>query len=129
MALETVSAKYQVKDENGDTVMVEGKAQMASCDVEYDFRDDLNSAIEFTTEEIVFSQYKAAAKVALQNVMRTKLKAGHTVDQIQTIVDAWTPGMVMDRTPVDPSQAVEAAWLTWTPEKKEAFLAKLGVEI
>jgi hypothetical protein len=127
---EAVEAKFQLKDENGNAIVdEEGKVQYDSCVVEYDFGDDLDGAVDLCGAETVFSNYKANAKVALQGIMRSKLKAGLAEDQIQTVVDAWKPGMVAERVAVDPSTAIANAWDTWSPEKKAAFLEKLGVAV
>lgn len=129
MAMETVKARYQVKDEEGNTVMDDdGKPMWAEAEVEYDFGDDLDGAIDLCGAETVFSNYKANATVALQGLIRSKLKAGVPADQIQEIVAAWRPGMVMEKTQVDPATAIKNAFNTWSPEKKAEFLASLGVE-
>jgi len=126
---ESIEARFQVKDENGEAVVDgEGKALWESVCVEYDFGDDLNSATELCGSDAVFSNYKANARVALQSILRAKLKAGFTGDQIQSLVDAWKPGMVIEKTQVDPATAIKNAFATWSPEKKAAFLAELGVQ-
>lgn len=126
---ETVEARYQLKDENDNAILdEEGKATYATCQVEYDFGDDLDGAVALCGADVVFSNYKANSKVALQGIMRTAKKAGLSDEGIQAKVAAWKPGMVAERTVVDPSTAIQNAWETWSPEKKAEFLAKLGVQ-
>lgn len=128
MAKETVSARYQTKDENGNAVLdADGKAVWQETDVTFDFGDDLDQAIALCGAETVFSNYKANATVALQGVIRAKLKAGMTQDQIQALVNEWKPGTVLAKTAVDPEQAIKSAFSTWSPEKQAEFLRTLGV--
>jgi hypothetical protein len=132
MAAEQVEAKYQVKDEHGNAVMdtdAEGKQTPLynGASVSYDFGDDLDAAVSLCGAEAVFSNYVANAKVALQGIVRAKLKAGMTTEGIQELVNAWKPGMVMAKTQVNPEEALMAAFPTWSAEKQQAFLAKLGV--
>ena len=127
---ETVEARFQLKDENGNAVTdTEGKVQWEEVSVEYDFGDDLDAAVELCGADVVYSQYKSNAKVALQGIMRAKLKASLPSDQIQAIADAWKPGMVAERTAVDPATAIQNAFNTWSDEKKAEFLAKLGIQM
>lgn len=127
---ETVEAKYQMKDENGNAITDdEGKVMYEEVTVEYDFGDDLDAAVALCGADVVFSQYKANAKVALQGILRAKKKAGLADAAIQTVADAWKPGMVAERTAVDPAVAIQNAFATWTDEKKANFLAKLGVQV
>lgn len=128
MALETVTAKMQLKDENGNAIVdEEGKVTTSEAAVEYDFGDDLTAAVDLCGEDTVFSNYKANAKVALQSIIRTGMKAGLSAEQIQDRCSAWKPGMVAERVAVDPSTAIANAWENWSDEKKAEFLAKLGV--
>jgi len=128
MAKETVEARFQLKDEDGHAIMNEdGKPAWQSGSVEYDFGDDLDQAVALCGAEVVHSQYKSNAKVALQGIIRSKMKAGLDATAIQELADNWKPGMIMEKTQVDPATAIQNAFSTWTDEKKAEFLAKLGV--
>lgn len=128
MAVEQLDARFQLKDENGNVqVDEEGKPSWQSASVQFDFGDDLNQASEMFGAEVVFSLYKAQAKVAGQALIRAKLKSGLPTDQLQGIFDAWKPGMVMERVSVNPEDAIKAAFASWSPEKQAEFLSKLGV--
>ena len=130
MAVEIVEAKYQLKDENGNTILDdEGKPSYNTGQVNYDFGDNLDAAIALCGEEVVHSQYKANSKVALQSIIRAKLRAGSTPEQLQTLADSWKPGMVVEKTTVDPEAAIRTAFQGWSDEKKAEFLAGLGVDI
>ncbi len=123
---ELVEARFQLKDENGNTLVDEdGKVTYNSTTIEYDFGDSLDDAIEKCGADVVFSQFKANSKVALQSIVRTKLKAGLNTEQIQALADAWKPGMVIEKVTIDPAQAIQAAFATWSDEKKQEFINSL----
>lgn len=128
MASELVSARYQVKDEEGNASLdADGKPIWEEGQVEFDFGDDLDAAVELAGTEAVHSQYVSAARVTLQGIVRSKMKSGLTMEAIQDIVSAWKPGVAVAKTAVDPATAVAAAFDSWPDEKKAAFLEQLGV--
>ncbi len=128
MAKEAIEARYQMKDENGNAVTDEdGKVLWDAIAVDYDFGSTLDDAIALCGEEAVHSQYKANSRVALQAIIRAKKKAGLDNTAIQAIVAAWKPGMVIEKTQIDPAVAIQNAFSTWSDEKKAKFLAKLGI--
>jgi hypothetical protein len=128
MASQTVEARYQVKDKDGNVVLnEENQPSWVQAAVNYDFGDNLDSAVELCGAEAVHSNYVANAKVGLQSIIRAKLKAGLSVDNIQALVDAWKPGMVIEKTQVDPAVAVKNMFAGWSAEKQAQFLADLGV--
>ena len=130
MARQEVEARLQIKDETGNVVMdEEGKPTWASALVSYDFGDTLDDAVALCGKEAVHSNYVANAKVGLQAIVRAKIKAGLVGDQIQAIVDGWKPGMVVEKTSVSPETAIKNAFANWSPEKRAAFLAELGVPV
>ena len=130
MAREAEEAKYQLKDEHSNPITdEEGKVTYSGVSVEYDFGDDLDAAVSLAGAEVVFSNYKANSKVALQSIIRAKHKAGSNADTIQDFVDTWKPGMVIERAAVAPEAAIMNAFPNWSDEKKAEFLAKLGVEM
>lgn len=124
-----ISAKYQVKDENGNAVLVDGQPKWDETVIQYDLGDTLDASIDLFGKEAVHSQFVAGAKVAIQGLMRGKMKQGNTPEQIQEFFNGYKVGMVIERTQVDPLQATKAAFQTWSPEKKAEFLKSLGVEI
>lgn len=119
---EKIKAQVTIKDEQGAPI------ETRSCEVEYDFGEDLEGAVALCGEDTVFSQYRRNAVVSLQSVMRSRMQAGQGQEEIQAYADTWKPGMVAERVQIDPSTAVIQAWDTWDDEKKAAFLAGLGIE-
>ena len=75
--------KYTKNIQSGDHA---GK----SGTVEYDFGDDLQEATDKFGGEVVFSNFRQHAVVALQNVISGALKAGKDV---QEVVNKWKLGM------------------------------------
>jgi len=130
MAMEAISARYQVKDENGNAVLDgEGKAVWQECSVEYDLGDSIEAASEKFGSDVVFSQFKANARVVIQGIIRAKLKAGLSAEKIQEFISTYVLGVAVEKTQVDPVQAVKAAFATWTPEKQKEYLRELGVAV
>jgi hypothetical protein len=125
-----VNARYQSKDENGNAILDgEGKAVWQEATCQYDFGDTLDAAVDKFGSDVVFSNFVANGKVAIQGIMRAKMKAGMNQEGIQTLLDGHKLGMVMEKTTVDPLEAVKAAFATWSPEKKMEYLKQLGVDI
>lgn len=125
-----VNARYQEKDENGQAVLDgEGKAVWREATCQYDFGDTLDAAVDKFGADVVFSNYVANGKVSIQSIMRSKMKAGLDQGAIQTLLDNHKLGMVMEKTQVDPLEAVKAAFATWSPEKKMEYLKQLGVDV
>jgi len=128
MAKETISARYQVKDENNSAVLdAEGKPMWQEASVEYDLGDTLDLAAEKFGADVIFSNYKANARVAIQGIIRAKLKAGLTAEAISEFMSTYVLGVALEKTQVNPVEAVKAAFHTWSPEKQAAYLKELGV--
>lgn len=127
---ETVSVKYKLQDEHGDVIKDEdGKVSYQEAEVTYTFPETLADAVTLSGEDVVYSMYKVSARSALQNVIRTKLKAGISLAELQEVASSWSPGMIMPRTTVNPENAIKNAFTTWSPEKQAEFLAELGVQV
>jgi hypothetical protein len=111
-----VSAKATIKDANGNVVGYKG------CNGYFPFGKDLDDAVAKYTGEIVFSNYRAQAKIKLQAIMRSYLIAGKDIGDL---LKTWKPGLQMERTPVDPMVAAENKFERLSPEEQKAFLEKL----
>jgi hypothetical protein len=128
MAKELVVARFQLKDENNNAILdEEGKATWQEASVEYDFGDNLDMAVEACGADTVFSNFKANARVALQSIVRTHLKAGSDAEKIQAVANAWKPGVVAEKVTVDPKAAFMAAFASYPLEKKLELLKQFGV--
>lgn len=130
MATELIKARYQVKDSEGNVIVGDdGKPIWKEVEVNFDLGDNLQAAVDMCGEAAVFSNYKSNARVSLQNILRAKGAAGLTHDAIQSLVDGWKPGMVIEKTTIDPETVVSNAFETWSLEKQNEFLRRLGVKV
>jgi len=102
-------------------IEVSAKKDEKEGTINYDFGADLDEAVEMFGADVVFSRYRAAAKIDLQAVMRRYLAAGKDCEEL---AEKWKPGMVMERV-VDPKAAAKNAFAKMSEEEKEAFLAEL----
>jgi hypothetical protein len=111
-----VSAKATVKGADGQAAGYKG------ANGYYAFGKDLDDSVEKFGKEIVFSNFRAQAKIKLQALMRSYLLAGKDVGEL---LKTWKPGIQMERTPVDPLVAAENKFDKLSAEEQQAFLAKL----
>jgi hypothetical protein len=88
----------------------------------YNFGADLAEATELFGADVVFTNFRAAAKIALQSRMRTRIDKGQDVAELATI---WKPGIQLERAPVNPVTAAKNAFANMTPEERAAFLEEL----
>ena len=88
----------------------------------YPFGKDLQDAVSRFGEEVVFTNYRAQAKIKLQSLMRSFIIAGKDV---ANLLATWKPGIQMERTPVAPEVAAENAFDRMDEAGKQAFLEKL----
>lgn len=130
MAKQELKARYQEKDENGAAVVDgEGNALWTEVTCQYDFGENLDEAKDMFGAEVVFSQFVAAAKVKIQSIIREKKKAGLSDDAIQTYLDTYKIGMIVERTAVNPLEAFKAAFKMMTPEQQRQQLIDLGIAV
>ena len=130
MAKQEIKARYQEKDENGAAILDgEGSAVWTDVTCEYDFGETLDEAKDMFGADVVFSQFVAAAKVKIQSIIREKKKAGMAAEAIQTYLDGYKIGMIVERTAVNPLEAFKAAFKLMTPEQQRDQLIALGIPV
>lgn len=123
MALEEVKAKTTKKDAEGNPILGEdGKAQNLEGTIQFDFGDDLPSATKMFGDEVVFSLYKAQARVACQAAMRRELESPS--GDVNRVASTWKPGVKLDRV-VDPAAVAKKHFANLSPEDQKAFLKEL----
>ena len=88
----------------------------------YDFGSDINDAIAKFGAEVVFTNFRQAAKIALQARMRSRMEKKGNVQELATI---WKPGIQLERAAVDPVVAAKNAFANMSAEDREAFLNEL----
>jgi len=92
--------------------------------VAYDFGENIAKASQKFGEDVVFSLYRAQAKIQLQARMRSWMGAEVPKD-CAAMASMWKPGLVADRG-LDPLTTAKTYLANLTnPEDKKAFLEEL----
>lgn len=92
--------------------------------ISFDFGTSIEEAIKKFTPEVVFTNFKAAAKITAQSAMRRYLEAGKTSEEIATLMKNWKPGVAMERV-TDPVAALVGRWDSYSPAEQADILKKL----
>ena len=125
MAQTEVKVKYAVKDATDD----QGNQVYAEAAGQYDFGENLDNAVDKFGADVVFSNFVSAAKVKLQSIMRAKKLAGTSDADLQTFLDTYKIGMVLERTVVNPMEAFKASFQNASPERQKELLRELGLDV
>jgi len=126
MAKELITARYAVKDSEGQPVKdAEGKQTYAEISVKYDFGDNLADLIKKCGEDAVFTDAVSAQRVKLQARLRALHAQNPDPEFIQAEADKWVSGITAPRTAVDPTTAILSQFANWPKEKQKEFLKKL----
>jgi len=109
-------------------VAITAKKKMGDEDreatISVDFGDSLQEAVEMFGEDVVFSNFKASAKITAQAAMRRYIESGLNADQIAEKMDTWKPGVALERV-IDPIKALMGKWAKMSPEEKKELLTAL----
>ena len=107
------------------TASKEINGEKKSAVISFDFGENAADAINRYGDDVVFSQFVAAAKITAQSAMRRMLEAGKTQEEIAAKMSSWRPGVALTREAVDPITAALGRFGTMTPEEQKAFIAAL----
>lgn len=99
-----------------------------SLAVDYEFGENIQSAIDLYGEEVVFSMYKKAAKIEIQRVVRDIIVEGGDDDAAQTAVDKHQLGISKPRAVGSVRDRAIAEFQKMSQEEQAAFLAELMPE-
>lgn len=116
-----VNATAKIKDEAGNVV------EERTGEVDYDFGENVADAAKNFGEDVVFSQFKQAAIISLQSVMRRAIQGGKTGKDLQEAVSAWKPGM-KTITRKSPQEKVQEAFATMSAEDRKELLKQLKAQ-
>ena len=126
-----------------ETSVVEGKEVKTlveaarKIELEFNFGETLEEAIELYGKEVVFSAYVASAKVDAQALVRRYLKSNvpavegvsterpYTDDEIAAKLASWKPGVKTDRGTTSVADQAEKILGKMTDAQKAEFLKKL----
>ena len=107
------------------TAAKEVNGEKKTATVAKDLGENCQDAIEKFGAEVVHTNFKSAAKITAQAAMRRYMEAGKNTEEITTLMEAWKPGVAMDRV-IDPVAALVSRWDSYTPKEQQEILAKLG---
>ena len=107
-----IKAKKVIGDETKDVV------------VYYDFGENLEQALDLFDEKVIFSNFRASAKITAQAAMRRYLEAGKSVEEIAELMKNWKPGVALERKS-DPVAAFKAKFASMSEADKIKALAEL----
>lgn len=96
-----------------------------SISIEYDFGDNLASAVEKYGEAVVFDLYKAAANIRIQNVARTALLNDKAPEEAVKLASTYVLGTSFSMGPRDPVRTAVSAVSKMSPEEEKKFILKL----
>ena len=115
--------KEKIKVSTGKIKGSDGKP--ISIEIEYDFGDNLASAVEKYGEDVVFDLYKAAANIRVQNVARTALLNGKTPEEAVKLASKYVLGTSFSVGPRDPVRTAVSAVSKMSPEEEKKFILEL----
>ena len=107
-----IKAKKVIGDETKDAV------------VYYDFGENLEQALDLFDEKVIFSNFRASAKITAQAAMRRYLDAGKPGEEIAELMKNWKPGVALERKS-DPVAAFKAKFASMSEADKIKALAEL----
>jgi len=96
----------------------------ATHSVNYDFGVDLDAMVKLFGADVVFDKARANMIVGLQSVVRTGIGAGTKGKELQTIADAWKPGLRKAAKPK--TEKIKEQFQSLSDEDRAALLAMLG---
>lgn len=121
----TIMANIEIKA----TKDMKDGSPVRESSIQYDFGENAADAIQRYGDDVVFSQFIAAAKITAQGAMRRMLEAGKTQEEITAKMADWKPGVALTREAVDPIQAALARFGTMDAEAQKEFMAQLRAKI
>jgi len=95
-----------------------------SAVVYYDFGDSLEQALDLFDDKVIFTNFRASAKITAQAAMRRYLEAGKSNDEIAELMKGWKPGVSLERKS-DPVAAFKAKFASMSEADKVKALAEL----
>ena len=98
--------------------------EVREATISFDFGEDLADAAAKFGEEVVFSNFKASAKITAQAAMRRYLENGLNADQIADKMGAWKPGVALERA-IDPVKALLSRWGSLPEDERVDIIRKL----
>jgi hypothetical protein len=86
--------------------------------------ENLQDAIEKFGAEVVYTNFKASAKITAQALIRRSAEKGDSDEVIQSKLSAWKPGVASERI-VDPMASIMSKFSSLPADKQAEIIAKL----
>ena len=92
--------------------------------ISYDFGESCADACEKFGEDVVFAGFVKSAKITAQSAIRRYLNSGLEEGDIQGKMDAWKPGVALERV-TDPVGAIKNKFASLSEDDKLALIKQL----
>ena len=93
--------------------------------IDFDFGEDLDEASKLFGADVVFTNFRASAKITAQAAMRRYIDGGLSAEQVAEKMAGWKPGVALERAAIDPVKAILGKWETMSKEEKQKLLSDL----
>ena len=90
---------------------------------------NIAEAIELFGEEVAFTLFLQAAKIAAQAAMRRLIEAGQSEQEVTNFMASWKPGAPAGARLVTPEASLARAMSGMSAEEKTAFLDSLRAKL
>ena len=92
--------------------------------VSYDFGENVQEACDKFGEDVVFAGFTKSAKITAQSAIRRYLTAGVDEEGIQGKMDAWKPGVALERV-TDPVAAIKSKFANMDADQQAEIIKLL----
>lgn len=117
----TVNEATEGTNPESGVIEVAAKKGERSAAITYDFGKDLDEMVDKFGTEVVFTNARANMKISLQGIMRRRVEAGESCDDLTV---TWKPGVQLERT-VNPLEAARKALANMTEEERQEYINSL----
>jgi len=111
-----IKAQAKIGDETREAVIF--------CDL----GDDCPDAIDKFGDTVVFTNFRASAKITAQSAIRRYLKVGKSQEEVVSLMANWKPGVAIERIS-DPVAAFKAKFASMNPQEQAAALEDLKASL
>ena len=101
---------------------VEGEVKEVT--IEFDFGENLKAARGLFGDEVIFSKFKAAAKIEAQATMRRLLDRGLPPNEVAAKMAEWKPGVTVE-VASDPVASIIGKYKNMDEQQKQEFIRRL----
>jgi hypothetical protein len=107
---------------------IKAKKNDVEVTIEYDFKGNLEGAVEAFGEEVVYSGFVSKSVITAQAAMRRYIETGKDEDEIQELMNGWKPGVAL-KGESDPVGALVRKAKAMEPDARAEFIAELEARL